>query len=147
MVGCGVVAGMLDDAFAHGEGEVEAAKRRIALLEPGNDSQRVQIVVEAKAVGLERFVESFFSGMSKGRMTDVVNQGESLRKLPIETERMRQCAGNLGHFKRMRQAAANVVAGRLALEARKHLGLAGQAAERARVQNARRIAGKRRAVG
>jgi hypothetical protein len=85
--------------------------------------------------------------MSEGRMTDVVNQGKSLRKLPIETKRVRQGAGDLGDFKRVGEAAAEVVTGRLALKPRKHLGLSGQAAERARVQDARRIAGKGGAVG
>jgi hypothetical protein len=60
---------------------------------------------------------------------------------------VRQGAGDLGHFKRVREAAAEVVTWRLALKPGKHLGLACQAAERARVQNARRIAGKGRPVG
>jgi hypothetical protein len=48
VVGGGVVAGVLDDAFADGEGEVEAAKGGVALLEPGDDAQGVEVVVEAR---------------------------------------------------------------------------------------------------
>ena len=147
MVDCGVVAGVLHNPFANGKGQVKAAKRRIALLKPGNDAQRMQVVVEAEAMSLKRLVERLFAGMSEGRMTDVVHKGKSLRKLPIESKSVRQGAGDLGDFKRVREAAAKMVTGRLALKPRKHLGLAGQAAERSRVQDARRIAGKGRAVG
>ena len=49
MVGA-VVAGVLDDAFADAEGEVEAAVGGVALLEVLDDAEGVQVVVEAEAV-------------------------------------------------------------------------------------------------
>ena len=77
---------MLDDAFANGEGEVEPAKGRVALLKPGDDAQGVQVVVEAEPVGAQSAVEGLFSGVAKGRMADVVDQRESFGQLGIEAE-------------------------------------------------------------
>jgi len=48
-----VVAGVLDDALADGECQVEAAKCSVALLEPGDDAQGMEVVVEAEAVRLQ----------------------------------------------------------------------------------------------
>ncbi len=48
--GRGIITGVLDDAFAHGQREVEAAKAGVALLKPGDDAQGMQVVVEAKAI-------------------------------------------------------------------------------------------------
>ena len=112
VVGGGVVARVLDDAFADGEGEVEAAKGGVALFKPGDDAQGVEVVVEAEAVGAEALVEGFFAGVAEGRMADVVDQGESLGELGIEAEGGGQGAGDLGDFKGVGEAAAEVVAGR-----------------------------------
>jgi len=57
---------VLDDAFADGKGEIEAAKGWVALLEPGYDAQRVEVVVEAEAMSLERGVEGFSPAWPKG---------------------------------------------------------------------------------
>ncbi len=45
--------------FADGKGEVETAEGGRALLEPCDDAQGMEVVVEAEAVGLEGAVESF----------------------------------------------------------------------------------------
>ena len=84
---------MLDDAFAHAEGEVQAAKGRIALLKPGDDAQRMQVVVEAQAVGAQGAVEGFFARVAKRRMADVMRQRQSFCQLRIQPESVRQrCA-------------------------------------------------------
>ena len=59
MLGRLIVAGVLDDAFAHGEGQIQAAKCGIALFKPGDDAQRVQVVVKAESVGAERRSSAF----------------------------------------------------------------------------------------
>ena len=143
----GVVARVLDDAFADAEGEVEAAKGRVALLEPGDDAQGVEIVVEVEAVGLERAVERLFAGVAEGRMADVVDQRQGLGQFRVEAQRAGQGAGDLGDFKSVSEAAAEVVSGRVAGQTGKDLGLAGEAAEGARVKDAGGVAGKGRAVG
>ena len=81
MGGGGVVARVLDDAFADGEGEVESAKGRVALFKPGDDAQGVEVVVEAEAVGLERGVESFFAGVAEGRDGRCRGRGRGLRRV------------------------------------------------------------------
>ncbi len=76
----GVVAGVLDDAFADAEGEIEAAMGGVALLEVLADAERMEVVVEAQAVPLQAVVESALAGVAEGRMADVVDQGERLRR-------------------------------------------------------------------
>ena len=79
-------------------------------------------------------------------MADVVRQRQRLGQLRVQAQSAGQRARNLRNFKRVRQAAAEVVARRLARSAGKDLRLARQAAKGARVQYARRIARKGSAV-
>ena len=58
-----------------------------------------------------------------------------------------QRAGDLRDLERMGKPAAEVISGRDVGETGKDLGLAGQAAKGASVQNARAVAGERRAIG
>ena len=71
-----VIAGVLDDALANGESEIQPAKCRIALFEAGDDAQRMQVVIETEAMGLERDVQRFFAGVPKRRMANVMDQRE-----------------------------------------------------------------------
>jgi hypothetical protein len=89
----GVVAGVFDDAFADGEGEVEAREGWVALFEAADDAQGVEIVVEAEVVGTEGAVESLFAGMAEGGMADVVDQGEGFGEGGVEAERGGGSAG------------------------------------------------------
>jgi len=145
MVWGGVVAGVLDDAFAYGEGEVEAGESGVALLEAGDDAEGVEVVVEAEAVDTEGGVEGLFSGVAEGRVADVVDQGERFGERRIEAESGGEGSSDLGDFKGVGEAAAGVVAFRAA--AGEDLGLAGQPAEGAGVQDAGAIAGEGCAIG
>ena len=150
VVGGGVVAGVLDDAFAYGEGQVEAAKGGVSLFEPGGDAQGVKVVVEVEAVRLQRQVEGFFACVAEGGVADVVNQGEAFGEFGIEAQGRGEGAGDLGDFKSVREAIAEVVrkrcGGRLGGEAGEDLCLAGEAAEGAGVEDACGVAGKGGAV-
>ena len=64
--GGGVIAGVLDDALPYAKGEVEAAKGGVPLLEPRNDAQGVEVVVEAQAVGMEGVVGACSPAWPKG---------------------------------------------------------------------------------
>ena len=77
---------MFDDAFADGEGEVEAGEGGVALLEGGDDAQGMEVVIEAEAVGAEAVVEGFFAGMAEGWMADVMDEGESFGERGVEAE-------------------------------------------------------------
>jgi hypothetical protein len=138
---------VFDDAFAHGEGQVEATKGGVALFKPGDDTQSVEIVVEGEAVGAEGAVESFFSGVAEGRVANVVRQRQRFSEFMIESERGGQGAGDLGDFEGVRKAATEVVGWRAGARAGEDLGLAGEAAEGAGVEDARRVAGEWGAVG
>ena len=81
-----VVVGVLDDAFADFEGQVQAAEGGVALLEIFDDAEGVEVVVEEEAVLAHGGVESFFSGVAEGRVADVVDQRESFGEIDVEAE-------------------------------------------------------------
>ncbi len=132
----GVVAGVLDDALADAEGEVEAAMGGVALLEVLDDAEGVEVVVEAAAVALEALVQGALAGVAEGRVADVVDEGEGLGEVFVEAERAGDGAGDLGDLDGVGEAAAEVVGG----AAGEDLGLAGEAAEGARLHDAFAVA-------
>src|SRR5579871_5562043 len=109
IIGGAVVAGVLDDAFAHLESQVQAGEGGIALLEILDDAQSVEVMVEEVAVRAHSGVESFFAGVAEGGMADVVHQGESFDQVNIEIKLRGDGAGNLRHFDGVSQAIAEVV--------------------------------------
>ena len=80
-------------------------------------------------------------------MADVVDQGESLGQFGIESEIGGEGSSDLGHFKCVGEAAAEMIGDCIGGQAGEDLGLAGEAAKRTRMQNARSIAREGRAVG
>src|SRR6202044_1467711 len=100
---------MLHDAFAHLEREIQAGKIQVALLELFDDAKRVQIMVEVVAVLPHAQVQLLFACVTEGRMTYVVYQGQSLGKLGIQPQRVRNGARNLRDLYRVRQTIAKVV--------------------------------------
>jgi len=143
MIGGGVVAGVLDDAFAHGEGEIEAAEVEMAVLKKLDDAEGVEIVVEAEAVLAERVVEGALAGVAEGGMADVVGEGEGFGEVLIEAEGAGGGAGDLGDFEGVGEAAAEMVGGALGED----LGFAGEAAKGAGVEDAADVALEGGAVG
>ena len=95
----GIVAGVLDDAFAHFKSEVEAAEGRIAQLEVLDDAQRMQIVIEEQSVLAHGRVEDLFAGVSKRRVADVVDQGQSFHQVDVETELALRWCGRSGRLR------------------------------------------------
>ena len=139
----GVIARMFDDAFAHFEGEIQAGKIEIALLELLDDAQRVQIVIEALAVLAHALVELLFAGVAEGRMADVVDQRQRLGKIRIQTQRAGNGASDLRDFQSVRQAIAKMI-GKAGGE---NLRLRFQPAESARMDDAVAVARVVVAVG
>ncbi len=107
--GGGIVAGMLDDAFANFEGEIQAGKIEIALFELLDDAKRVEIVIENAAVDAHEFIELLFSGMAKRWMADVMDEREGFGKLGIQAEGGGDGAGDLRDFESVREAIAEMV--------------------------------------
>ena len=91
--GRGVVARVLDDAFADGEGEVETAKGGVALFKPGDDAEGVQVVIEAETVRLQSAVEGFFAGVTERGVADVVGEGEGFGEVGVEAQSTGESAG------------------------------------------------------
>ena len=138
---------MLDDAFAHCKGEIESSEGRVALFEPGDNAEGMEVVVEAERVMVENLVEGLFAGMSEGRMAYVVSKGESLGEFGIKAESVGNGSGDLGDFKGVGEAAAKVIAGKFSGEAREDLSFSCEAAEGASVEDAGAIASERGSVG
>ncbi len=101
--------GVLDDAFADFEGEVQAAEGGVALLEIFDDAEGVQVVIEEESMLAHGGVESFFSGVAEGRVADVVDQREGLGEIDVEAEGSGDGAGDLRDFERVGEAVAEVV--------------------------------------
>ena len=138
-----VIVRMLDDAFAHFEGQIQSAKGGVAQLEVFDDAQRVQVVIEEEAVRAHGGVERFLSGVAERRMADVVHQGERLDQVDIQAELRRDGAGDLRDLNGVGQAIAEVVG----VAAGEDLGLGFEAAKSAGMDDAVAVALKVVAVG
>ena len=105
--------------------------------------KRMQIVIEEEAVLAHGRVERLFAGVSKGRVADVVDQGQSLHQVHVQAELGRDGAGDLRHFEGVGQAVAKVIGE----AAGKDLGLGFQPAKGAGVDDAVAVALKVVAIG
>jgi hypothetical protein len=132
MVFDAVVTRVLDDAFTNTEGQVQPAMRGVTLLEVLDDTQRVEVVVEATPMTLEAPIEGALTSMPKRWMADVVNQRKRLRQIFIQTERGGNGSGDLRNLDGVGQAAAKVIGG----AAGKYLRLAREAPEGTGLHNA-----------
>src|SRR5690606_5695999 len=81
----------------------------VAAFEPGDDAQRLCIVVEA-APGRHLVVERFLPGMAEGRVPEIMDERDRLRQVLVAAQRPRQGASNLRDLDRMSQSLAKVVA-------------------------------------
>src|SRR5579863_556858 len=134
---------MLDDSLANFEGQIQAGKVQVALLELLDDAQCVQIMVKAASLRAHQSIEPLFSGVPERGMADVVHQRERFGKFGVQMERRGNGAGNLRDFQGVRQAIAKVVG-----ESRgENLSLRLQAPESTRMDHAIAVAGKVAAIG
>jgi len=129
MLGSLIVTRVFDDALARAERKIQAAMACITLLESLDDPQRMEIVVEAKAMAAQTLVERPLASMPERRMTDIVDQRQSFRQINVQAKRGRNLARNLCDFDGVGEPTAEVV-GRAAGE---DLRLARESAERARL--------------
>ena len=79
------------------------------MLQRGHHAQRLRVVVEA-AMGLQAFVERPLAGMAERGMAEVVGQRQRFRQVLVEAKLPGQRPGNLGHFQRMGQPGAVMIA-------------------------------------
>src|ERR1043166_5048716 len=82
--GCGfIISRMLDNSLAHFEGEIQAGELQIAVFELLDDTQRMEVVVKRCGMRLHEFIQLALAGVAKGRMTDVMDEGESFREFAV----------------------------------------------------------------
>src|SRR5438046_2033834 len=82
----GIIARMLDDAFANFKCKIQPRKIEVPLLELFDDTQRMQIVIETAALFAHQFVKFAFAGVAEWRMTDVMDKSERFGKLRVQTQ-------------------------------------------------------------
>jgi hypothetical protein len=143
MRGGRVIPGMLDDAFADFKRQVEAVEFNVTMFEMLHDAKRMQVVIEAAAVDAHQLIEFSFAGMAKGRVANIVHQGQSLNELCVDPQSGGHRAGDLGDFKRVCKSIAKVI-GEAGAE---DLRFCFQTPERARVDDAVAVARIFAAVG
>ena len=103
------IPGMLDDPFAHFEGQVQSGKTGVALLEGLHDAQGVQVMVEALSVARHLAVEFLLAGVREWRVADIVRQRQSLRQVFAQAQGRGDGARDLRDLDGVRQPVAEVI--------------------------------------
>ena len=116
---------MFDDPFADFEAQIQSGKTGVALFEAFDNSQSVQVVVEAFAEALHFAVQRLLSGVSERRVPDIVSQRQSFGEILVQFQDVGQGARDLRDFDGVGQAIAEMI-GQAGSE---DLGLGLQAAE------------------
>ena len=91
----GVIVRVLDNAFANFKSQIQTGKIEIGTFELLDDAERLQVVIEPRAVCTHQFIQLLFAGVAERRMPYVMDKGERLGKLRVEAQRSGDCAGNL----------------------------------------------------
>ena len=91
-------------------------------------------------------IQGFFPGVAKGRMADVVSEGKGFGQIGVKPQSSCQCARGLRDLEGVGEPAAEVIARRKPGETGENLRFACETAEGARVQDARAVPGKWRAI-
>jgi hypothetical protein len=108
----------------HFVGEIESRLLRITLFQQFDDTETLLIVIKSPVL-LHESVERSLAGMTKGRMAEIVCEGDSLRKILVESEGASHCPANRGHLNGMSETGPIMIA--RAIE--KNLGLPIQTTE------------------
>ena len=77
--------------------QVEPVETRIALLQLGDDTQRLGIVIEA-AKARHAPIEGGFTGMAERRVAEIMRKRERLGEIFVKTEHTGDRAGHLRDF-------------------------------------------------
>lgn len=105
----GVIVGVLDNALANFEGEIQARKIQVRALKSFDDAESLEIVIEAGAMSTHQLVELVLAGVAEGRMADIVNEREGLGELRIEAEGGGHRASDLRDFESMGEPIAKMI--------------------------------------
>src|ERR1700730_13456406 len=108
-----------------------------------DDTEGMQIVIEAATMSAHQFIEFIFASMAEWRMANVMDKRESLHQGRVQSQCIRNGTGDLRNFDRVRQAIPKMIGETHG----KNLGFCFQAAEGARVNNTIAVANVIAAVG
>ena len=100
---------VLQDSFTGLETQIQPFEGGIALLQHIDDTQRLQVVLEA-AVVFHAFVERVLAGVAEGRMPEVVRQRNGFDQVFVEPEITRHGTADLRDFDAVGQAGTKQVA-------------------------------------
>jgi len=115
---------MLDDPLSHLPGKVESVEIRVFFLQNVHNAKALDVVLKT-AILCHQLVEGRFTGVSEGRVTHIVSQGDGFSQVLVQSEDSCNRAPDAGDLHSMRQAGPVMIA--LVIE--EHLGLVFQAAE------------------
>src|ERR1700733_6606609 len=108
-----------------------------------DDAEGVEVVIEAATMRAHQIIELVFAGVPEWRMTNVMNERQSLHKCGVQSQRIRNGASDLRDLDSVRQAIAKMIGETHG----KNLGLGFQAAKSTRVNDAITVANVIAAVG
>ena len=131
---------VLDHTLQGFPSEVESVEGRVAALEPGDDTEGLDVVVEAAERGHSAF-KFLLSGVAEGRMAQIVAQSHRFGEIRVQAERGGDRAGDLRHLQGVGQARAEMIA----FMGDENLRFLLQPAERRGVDNPIAVTGERRA--
>ena len=115
---------VLDHPLQRLPAQIQAVEVGVAALQPGQQPKGLDVVVEP-AIGRHAGLELVLARVGERRMAEVVGQGDAFGQIVVQSQRLGQRAGDLGHLQAVGQAGAEVIA----LVRHKHLGLLLQPAE------------------
>ena len=119
------------EAFKDLEGKIEAGEVRILCLDELDDTEALEIVIEA-AVAAHEAVELRLAGVAERGVAEIVREGDGLGEVLIESEGAGDRAGDGRHLDGMGEPGAEVIAA----AAEEDLGLVFETAEGARMNDA-----------
>src|SRR3989338_6682049 len=100
---------MLENAFARLVCEVEPIELWISQLQRVHNAQTLQVVLET-TMGRHAGIERILSGMPKGRVSQIMRQGNGLYQVFVDSQGPSDRAPELRHLQRMRQPGAEQIA-------------------------------------
>ena len=109
---------MFGNPFKGFPSEVQPIKFRIVPFQRGNDLDRLGVVIEPTK-RCHQGVQSILASVSKGRVSQIVGQRDSLGQFRIQSQRPGDRARHLRDLNRVRQPCAI----KIALMFNEHLGL------------------------
>ena len=131
---------VLDQALKGFPGEIEAVELGVAALQPGDDAQRLGVVVETAPAGHLR-AQGILARVPERRVSEIVDQRDALGQILVAIERTGERAGDLRDLDGMGEPGPVMVA----LMGDEDLGLVLHAAEGGGMDDAVAVALERRA--